>query len=468
MNKKTVLLFAVNLVLLPIILLIGRESPLAIAFFWLASLTVALIYLKPMFKECGILFFLSPCILTWFYSIVNYVTGSLYYSIDVLSSTDLYLAFFNIDSTRLFISLCYLNLCNTIVLHIGCKYPLENYVQKKQKAKPGMVVLSLVFPVFLFIVLQFFIIDFSLIGGQSLSGESGGTETGLNYPLILGIIVLLCHKLNAYGVNKIIRLLIYSALIAITAVGSVGSKRELFFTIIGILIIEGVFNNRKIKLTLRNIIVTTVAIAFAVFYILTASITRGYGSFEVDSFSEAIYYVPIYAQSEAFNVVVGNNFETPYHYAASTIACDYVLSGKMSLLYGSSFLKVLFIPIPRSVFNYKPQPMVDAFTWAYDPFFREMGGSYPVSAYSEFLANFHILGIVLLVLFFWGFQKLYIKTMRGAQDGNVSYIYLVPFYALFLHFVRGSGLESLIIYSVLAFASMFMAKGFLHMLGDRK
>ena len=285
---------------------------------------------------------------------------------------------------------------------------------------------------------------------------------------ILGIIVLLCHKLNAYGVNKIIRLSIYAVLIVITAVGSVGSKRELFFTLIGILMVEMVFNNRKIKLTLRNIIVSVVAVALAVFYILTASITRGYGSFGVESFSEAIDYVPMYAQSETFNVVVGNNFETPYHYASSTIACDYVLSGKMSLLYGSSFLKVLFIPIPRSVFNYKPQKMVDAFTWAYDPFFREMGGSYPVSAYSEFLANFHILGIAFLVLFFLGFQKLYIKTMRGAQDGKVSYIYLVPFYALFLHFVRGSGLESLIIYSILAFASMFMAKGVLYMLGDRK
>ena len=98
MDNKSVAFFAVNIFLLPIILLAGKQSPLAIAIFWVASLVLALIYLKPYFKECGILFFLSPCLLTWFYSIVNYVTGSLYYSIDVLSSTKLYLDFFNIEA----------------------------------------------------------------------------------------------------------------------------------------------------------------------------------------------------------------------------------------------------------------------------------------------------------------------------------------------------------------------------------
>jgi len=470
MDNKSVVFFVVNIILLPIILMVGKQSPISIAIFWIASLVVALMYLRPKFKECGILFFLSPCILTWFYSIFNYVTGSLYYSIDVLSSTKLYLDFFRIDSTRLFLSLCYLNLCNTIVLYIGCKYPLKYYVPVQKTKRPEKVIPSILFLILFFVVLQFFIIDFSFVGGHSFSsdGKSGGSEAGLNFPLILGVIVLLCHKLNVYGFNKIIRLSIYSVLIVITAVGSVGSKRELFFMLIGILMVEMVFNNRKMKLTLRNIIVTTVVIALSVLYILTASITRGYGSFGVESFSEAIDYVPMYVQSETFNVVVGNNFETPFHYATSTIACDYVLSEKIPLLYGSSFLKVLFIPIPRSVFDYKPQKMVDAFTRAYEPFFRQEGGSYPVSAYSEFLANFHILGILFLVLFFMGFQKLYIKTMKGAQKGNISYIYMVPFFALFLHFVRGSGFESLVIYSILAFASIYMAKNILHMLGDRK
>ena len=468
MDNKSVVFFVVNIILLPIILMVGKQSPISIAIFWIASLVVALMYLRPKFKECGILFFLSPCILTWFYSILNYVTGSLYYSIDVLSSTQLYLNFFKIDTTRLFLSLCYLNLCNTIVLYIGCKYTLKYFLPIQKQNRPEKVIPSILFLILSFVVLQFFIIDFSVMGGQSLSSERGGTETGLNYPLILGIIVLLCHKLNAYGVNKITRWSIYVVLIVITAVGSVGSKRELFFTLIGIFMVEMVFNNRKIKFTLRNIIITAVVIALSVFYILTASITRGYGSFGVESFSEAIDYVPMYTQSETFNAVVGNNFETPYHYASSTIACDYVLSGKMPLLYGSSFLKVLFIPIPRSVFDYKPQKMVDAFTRVYDPFFRQEGGSYPVSAYSEFLANFHILGVVFLALFFLGFQKLYIKTMKGAQKGDFSYIYMVPFFALFLHFLRGSGLESLIIYSILSFACMFMAKSILYMWGDRK
>ena len=69
MDNKSVVFFVVNIILLPIILMVGKQSPISIAIFWIASLVVALMYLRPKFKECGILFFLSPCILTGFYSI---------------------------------------------------------------------------------------------------------------------------------------------------------------------------------------------------------------------------------------------------------------------------------------------------------------------------------------------------------------------------------------------------------------
>ena len=435
MKKRTpYIYFLTNVVLLPLILVIGDLRPLTIAIFWLVSLAYAIYYFKPLFKECGILFFLSPCILTYVYSIINYVTGSLYYSIDVLSGTSWYIDFFGINHYRLFFILTYQNLCNAIVVYIGSKYPLSYYRPPEVKSATLIVIPIIMFLFILFFAMQIFIIDFSFIGGSSLSSESGGTDTGLNSPIVMGIVFLISHKLNSYGVKKLLRLAIYAVMIIILAISSVGSKRELFFAIIGILIIEMVFHNSKIKFNLRNILVGTVAIALAVFYILTASITRGYGNFGVDSFSEAIDYVPMYAQSETFNVVVGNNFETPYHYASSVIACDYILEDKMPLLLGSSFLKVLFIPIPRSVFNYKPQSMVDAFTWAYDPEFRSMGGSFPVSVYSEFLANFHFLGIFFLIFFLYFFRScLFLLLIKVSIITNLTYIlflFLLCFYIL--------------------------------------
>lgn len=296
------------------------------------------------------------------------------------------------------------------------------------------------------------IIDFDSLGGKSSTAENGmtATETELNFPLIVGIIILITHNLCISGYKSLTRYACYAFIIITMAVDSVGSKRELFFALLAILIVE-------FRMSLRNIALGTTLFVLASFYILAASIVRGYGQFGAESLSEAVEYVPEYTQSETFSEVVGNNFETPYHYATAVLSCDLMLTGKTPLLYGETLAKSFFIFIPRSLFNYKPRKMNDVFTTAYDPFFRKGGGSYPVSFYSEFMQNFHLLGLIFVLVFSAFFQKQYVKSVKKIRKGEVGCLYFIPLFAFYLQFVRGAGFESLIIYSMMAVACMWVS-----------
>lgn len=445
----------INVAVLPLILIIGGFTPISIFLFWLSSFIISIYYFKPIMKQCGAVFLLSPCIITYFYSILNYLTGSLYYCTNFLCLTRLYEEFFNIKHVRLFFILAFLNICNSLVAYIGAKHRVPLTSESLHKKAPFNV-LGIFILLLFFSLLHVFIFDLSVIGGSAKGSQLTETGTGMNYPFILGIVVLLVHKLNTYRTPLLLHIVLLTVIILVMAVDSVGSKRELFFIIISILIIELIFHDKRIRLSLRNFLSVCLIGFVSVFYILSASIARGYGSLGTDDITESIYLVSEYAGNDAFNEMVGNNFETPYHYATAVISCDYTLTKKTPVLLGETFIKVLFIPIPRSI--YKPRKMIDVFTTAYDAQKRMEGVSYPVSVYSELFANFHVFSIFFLYVLFLVFQKIYIRMVRNARMYSSFYIYWVPTSALFLQFVRGSGLESLIIYSILACSSIFVGK----------
>ncbi len=416
-------------------------------------------YLKPTIKQCGMLNFLSPCMLAYTYSILNYLSGSLYYCTNILSSTILYTAFFRIDHTYMFIILTFLNFCNTIVAIVASRYKIkisnsEDCLKRKKSSVMTLVILLCVF-----ILLHIVIFDFDALGGKSSTAANGmtATETGLNFPLIVGVIVLITSELCEGGYKASMRYLIYGGIILTMAVDSVGSKRELFFALLAIMIVEFIYYDKKIRMTARNIIIGSTITVLASVYILAASIVRGYGQFGAETLSDAVEYVPLYAQSETFNEVVGNNFETPYHYATAVLSCNYLLTGKTPLVFGETLAKTFFIPIPRSLFNYKPRKMIDIFTTAHDPFFRAAGGSYPVSYFSEFFQNFHLFGFLLVIFFSVIFQKFFVLTIKKIRKRENKYLYFIPLFAFYLQFVRGAGFESIIIYSLMAFACMWLS-----------
>ncbi len=452
---KASLFIFVNVAILPLIILFGGFSHISIALFWICSLVLGLYYIKPVIKECGLLQLLSPCMIVYFYSIVNYVSGSVYYCTDFLDATRFYIEFFKIEQTHLLFILTFLNICNSLVLVIAKKYPLPLLKPYTPPQRPfSLFVFILLFA--LFVLLHVFIFDLSVIGGSAKGSQITQTGTEMNYPFIMGIVILLVYKLNTYRTPLLLHLLMIVAIMFMMAVDSVGSKRELFFILIAIIMIEFIYHDRRVKMNLRNILIACVIAVASIYYILSASIVRGYGGFDVEDLTEAAYLVSEYADNENFQMYVGNNFETPYHYASAVLSCDYTITGKTPLLFGETLVRVFFIAVPRSI--YKPRKMIDVFTTAYDAQKRQEGVSYPVSAYSEFFANFHVLSIVFVYLFFVAFQKLFIKMVRLGRKNNFIYLYLVTASALSIQFVRGSGFESLVIYSLLAGSSIFVGQ----------
>ena len=452
---KTSHFIFVNIIVLPFIIVFGGYSHISIALFWIASLIMGIIYMKPVIRNCGALHLLSPCMLVYFYSIANYVSGALYYCTDYLSLTRLYDEFFAISHSHLVFILTFLNLCNSIVAVIGTKYHVLLSKPYTPPQKPfRLFVFIILFA--LFVLLHVFIFDLSFIGGSAKGGQITQTATEMNYPFILGIVILLVYELNSYRTPPILHLLMIVAIVYTLATDSVGSKRELFFVLIAIFIIELIYHDRKVRLNLKNILVACILAVSFVYYILVASIARGYGGFDVEQLSDATGYVSEYADNANFQVYLGNNFETPYHYATAVISCDYTITGKTPILFGETFIRVLFIAVPRSI--YKPRKMIDVFTTAYDAQKRMDGVSYPVSAYSEFFANFHILSLFFLYWFFVFFQRLYIKMIEMGRNNKSLYVYLVALSALSLQFIRGSGLQSIVIYALFSASSIFVGK----------
>ena len=114
-------------------------------------------------------------------------------------------------------------------------------------------------------------------------------------------------------------------------------------------------------------------------------------------------------------------------------------------------LILLFLFIPRFMFPFKPEQIIALYTVQYDPAFRAIGGSYPISVFSEFFWNFHLAGLFLtifLIIFCYYFYK---HLINSIENFSLSYIllYLVCYFNI-LMLARGSGLDMYFLFIILS------------------
>lgn len=384
-------------------------------------------------------YFFSPSFITILYISVTFGLGHLVVANDIGYNKIYYTRFLNYESIS-FIT-AYFLLCNIIVfLTIPFKkLSSTSLIYKESKIEKKSF--KIIFFFGLLIAFSFIGVDLSFIGG---SGD-------FSYSIKLVLAIFLVFFCRPYNIK--IRFLLYSLILFSIVVEHFESKREIFFILILFIFHEFVINRTTIKLAFKQVILYFLAIMFGFYIVVLSSIARGYGQFDSENVVDSAQFVVEYLKSESIYDALAANFELSYSYGNSSKAIDYVYSGQEDLLFGSTFFKIFFIPIPREIFPSKPRSMLDIYASIVSPSYRSNeGGSFPIVVYSELFWNFHLFGLPVLFLLFRYFNQKYIYILKKIMINELTFksVFYISLYVTLIQFVRGSGIELWLLYALVA------------------
>ncbi len=237
------------------------------------------------------------------------------------------------------------------------------------------------------------------------------------------------------------------------------NKREIAMSLFLMVFLEGYYGWHVLRLTPRTVLRYAAAGLLFLGLILTSSILRGYGQYEVTSVVGAALVLPRYVSSDIFVDGITDNLELNYNYGAAVNAIDMTSRGELPYQLGASLWKVLFLPIPRSKFPWKPESVMQLYTKIYAPTYWASSGSLPVIFSSEMYVNFAFFGLLPFALVWMALNGAYVALHRSAARSFMYYssIFLV---ISILNFARGSGLELYVLYYLYAAPVLLLASLF--------
>lgn len=215
------------------------------------------------------------------------------------------------------------------------------------------------------------------------------------------------------------------------------SKREIIMVLFATIFLHFYIN--KMKFNFKTILLIPVGILSFIFFVLVASVLRGYGALDNRNLISAIKYLPQYISSDNFMDSLVDNFELNYAYSTPTIAMDYVMEGKIDFQYGMSIFKMILLVFPRSIFDFKPESLMLQFTKIYDNDFYIRGGSLPITLSSEIFLNFYLFAIPFLILIMYFFNNVFNKIFK--TNNLLIFLMCVFIVSSFFMFMRGSGFD---------------------------
>jgi hypothetical protein len=348
-------------------------------------------------------FFLSPTFITLSYLCLSFWGGHYVVSRGIMLDLKYYHAFNAFKSIK-FITFFLLFSNFLVLISIPFKKFINPALIQNYKNADNINIfkhanLKITFLLFLIILFSFTSINLSAIGGSE--------DSDFSYVFKLAISIFLVIILSSYK-NKV-KYIFYLILLSIFIIGHYNDKRQILYVLILIGLFEIVNKQVVFKISLRQFIISIISIALIFYVVLISSITRGYGNFGVQNPIEASKYVNQYIKSENIQKALVANFELASVYGNSSNAINYVHSNQVDYLYGKTFIKILFIPIPRRVFPDKPRSMIDIYTSKFAPSHRARGSSYPIIIYAESYWNFGIFWFLFIYPFFY-FLNLYYLT----------------------------------------------------------
>ncbi|HZX59457.1 MAG TPA: hypothetical protein VFE54_12055 [Mucilaginibacter sp.] len=343
----------------------------------------------------------------------------------------------------------YFCICNAIVyysLFRFKKFKLTSSLPKGSSSKHIITFASVLVAVILFVI--FSIIDFDIpFFGNSTSSFS-------DVPKLASALVMVFYvserKFKWRGIFYILLLLGFAAT-------QFNSKREIIFLLIGVVWIEYMFNKVSIKGGFKTVALIIIGFFFFAYLILVASILRGYGDYQIHSFWDANRFVGDYIQQSYFKNALVTNFELNAVYSNSSNGMQYVLSGSQPLLFGSTFLKLFFLPIPRALISFKPDAMIDIYTRISQPSLYAAGGSLPIIYYVELFWNFWYFALPLLALSYNFMNAQYFKLVYklNNKDFKLKEFFILFLYVIFIQFVRGSGVALWAMYPIIGIPFLY-------------
>lgn len=402
--------------------------------FYLAQLiTVFLFNFK---QENNFAIFFSPSFLTILYLNISFCLGHIVVSQGIGFDLVYYRLFMRFEDVN-FITFFFL-LCSWVVF-IAFPYNSVEIPAEKKKVTEYPKVKIIILLCMLF-ALNFVSIDLSFLGG--------GGDFSYVFKLAIAIVIV---KLVS-DQRLLVKLTYYVLVIAVFLMGNFNSKREIMYVLILMLFFEFAKNRIQFKMKLKQLLYAILGFSLVFSMIIVSSIMRGYGNFKVNNPLEAATHLTDYVASDYAMDAMVANFELAPVYGNSSNAINYVYSGDVKILYGSTFYKFFFIPIPRSIFENKPNSMIDTYTERFSPSFRSLGGSFPIVIYAESFWNFFYLAPVFLFFLFKYLNIFYLKMVRSIYDKKlvVRDIFLVYLYVTIIQFIRGSGIEIWLIYGILS------------------
>lgn len=261
-------------------------------------------------------------------------------------------------------------------------------------------------------------------------------EVFLKFGFQVMLIILIATRVKK-NVRKM-RYLCYLFVMITVVVFNHENKREVIMIAMILFFLESLFHNVKFNINLKSVLFYPFFIAVFVLLILITSILRGYGGFDGVNFINAFYYLPDYIKSDSFIDSLIDNFEISHTYPAAVLPVEYVLTGKMQLLYGESIVKPLFLPISRDVISFKPESALAIFTKMQNEGFYNRGGSLPVPFPAELFMNFYFSSILFLFLIVGLFDVLFLK-LKKFNVNSIRFKSSVASVMLVFIFVRGGG-----------------------------
>ncbi|WP_299837351.1 hypothetical protein [uncultured Tenacibaculum sp.] len=280
----------------------------------------------------------------------------------------------------------------------------------------------------------------------------------LGFPVAVQLGFLIIFLSNLDKGEKTQKLFFYIIMLVLSVKFYSFDKRNIIVVLFLIVFFETIKSYKSIRISVKNVLILSFTSILFLFLIITASINRGYGSFEDKSFKNTLTNSIEYIQSDFFIDAITDNLELNYNYGATFVALDYVDKGIIEYQYGLTLIKPLFIPIPRTIFPDKPLSFMNLYTKEYEYSEWIKGAALPVIFPVELYGNFFYLGLFVLFLFYRVLNEMYMVIVKDSNRINFKFFVSVFFVITHLFFIRGGGIDLYVLYFLFAIPTYFISK----------